>query len=110
MKALNKIYPLIYGAFGSLGFICFVNVFCVLDYRPSEHPYAHPFCVIAGIISLLICIAAFSLDIAKFIGEERKLRRLLITIAVTVVSFFAFTFIWSIMWDAVSNFVKWMRW
>ncbi|MBP3380243.1 MAG: hypothetical protein J6K77_05230 [Ruminococcus sp.] len=110
MKTLYKMSPLIYGAFGSLGLLCYVKVFCMLDYRPSEHPYAHPFCLIAGIISLIICVVVFWLDIAKFIDEERKLRRLLITASITVISFIVFIFIWSWMWEAASKFIKYMKW
>ncbi|MDE6092167.1 MAG: hypothetical protein K2G14_03630 [Ruminococcus sp.] len=110
LNKLRKIYPIIYGIFGSLGFLCYVNVFCVLDYRPSEHPYAHPFSVIAGSISLLVCLAVFGLDIVAFIDENKKIRRLLIEFVITLISFFGFIFIWSGLWNAVSAFIKYKGW
>ncbi|MDE6666061.1 MAG: hypothetical protein K2K14_07765 [Ruminococcus sp.] len=110
LNKLKKIYPFFYGAFGSLGFWCYASVFCVLDYRPSEHPYAHPFCVIAGIISLACCLAVFCFDISAFIDEERKFSRLLREITITICSFFVFSFIWLDLWNAVSAFIKYKGW
>lgn len=110
MRNLKKIYPFLYGAFGSLGLLCYVNVFCMLDYKPSEHPYAHPFCVIAGSLSLIICITVFCFDIAAFIDEDKKLRRLFIEFMITVGAFFVSAFIWAELWDAVSEFIKYMGW
>lgn len=107
---MKKIYPFIYGIFGSLGLICFINVFCVLDYRISEHPYAHPFCIIAGSLSLLVCLAVFGMDIVAFIGENKKIRRLLIEFIITLSSFFGFIFVWSGLWNAVSEFIKYKGW
>ncbi|MDE7098701.1 MAG: hypothetical protein K2O60_06105, partial [Ruminococcus sp.] len=104
------IYPFIYGIFGSLGLICFINVFCVFDYRISEHPYAHPFCIIAGSLSLLVCLAIFVLDIVAFIDENKKIRRLLIEFIITLISFFGFIFVWSGLWNAVSEFIKYKGW
>lgn len=110
MNKIKKIYPFLYGAFGSLGLLCYISVFCVLDYRPSDHPYAHPFCVIAGSLSLIICITVFCLDIAAYISEEKKLRRFFIELAITAASFFVFIVIWSGLWEAVSSFLKYMGW
>ncbi|MDE6425221.1 MAG: hypothetical protein K2K89_03665 [Ruminococcus sp.] len=110
MKIFNKIYPLIYGVFGSLGLICYIDVFCVLDYRPSEHPYAHPFCVIAGSLSLIICMAVFCLDITSFINDERKLRRILKGVLITVVSFVICFFAWNGLWQLVSEFISKKGW
>ncbi|MDE6677920.1 MAG: hypothetical protein K2K02_02665 [Ruminococcus sp.] len=59
MNKIRKIYPFIYGIFGSLGFICCTNIFLDFDYKISEHPYAHPFSLIAGSLSLIICICLF---------------------------------------------------
>lgn len=110
LNKLNKTYPFIYGIFGSLGLICYANVFCVLDYKVSEHPYAHPFCVVAGSLSLIICLAVFFMDIVTFINEEKKLRRLLTEFLITLVSFVGFTFIWSGLWNAVSEFIAYKGW
>ena len=110
MRNIKKLYPLIYGIFGSLGLICYIDVFYVLDYRTSEHPYAHPFCVVAGSISMIVCIAVFCLDIVTFIDENKKLRRLFYEFIITLISFFGFIFIWSGLWNAVSEFIAYKGW
>ena len=110
MKSLNKIYPLIYGVFGSLGFICCANIFLDLDYKVSAHPYAHPFCVIAGSLSLIICMAVFCLDVTAFIDNERKIRRFLRTVGITLISFIVCVFMWSELWSAVSRFLQYRGW
>lgn len=110
LSKLNKTCPFIYGIFGSLGLICYANVYCVLYYKVSEHPYAHPFCVVAGSLSLIICLAVFCMDIVAFINEDKKLRRLFTEFAITIISFFSFIFIWSVLWNAVSEFIKYNGW
>ena len=109
MKFLNKknIYPLVYGIFGSLGLVCYVNVFCMFNYKPSEHPYSHPFCIIAGSISLILCIIAFFFDINVFIHEEKKIRRLFTEFVITVISFLVFILVWKLLYISVSNFIAW---
>lgn len=107
---LKKAYPFIYGIFGSLGLICCAGVFLDFDYKISEHPYSHPFCVAAGSISLIVCLTVFCLDIIAFIDEDKKLRRLFIEFVITVSSFFGFAFIWSGLWTAVSEFIKYKGW
>ncbi|MDE6500946.1 MAG: hypothetical protein K2L10_02535 [Ruminococcus sp.] len=106
MNKIRKIYPFIYGIFGSLGFLCCTNIFLDFDYKISEHPYAHPFSLIAGSLSLIICVAVFCLDIVSLIKEERKFRYILKTLLITVISFFIDTFIWSGLWRFVSDFIK----
>lgn len=110
MKKIQKVYPFLYGIFGSLGLLCYANVFCVLYYKISEHPYAHPFCVVAGSLSLIICLAVFCMDIVSLMGEEKKLRRLLTEFLITLVSFVGFIFIWSGLWKFVSNFIMYWEW
>lgn len=110
MKRLNKIYPLVYGIFGSLGFICCMSIFLDIDYRISEHPYAHPFCLIAGSLSLIICMAVFCLDMLAFIDEDKKIRRILRTVVITVISFIASAFMWLELWNVVSEFIKYKGW
>ncbi|MDE5557973.1 MAG: hypothetical protein K2J32_09865 [Ruminococcus sp.] len=110
MKSLNKIYPLIYGVFGSLGFICYINILLDFDYKVSAHPYAHPFCLIAGSFSLIICMAVFCLDITSFINDERKLRRILKGVLITVVSFVICFFAWNGLWQLVSEFISKKGW
>lgn len=110
MKILNKIYPLFYGVFGSLGLLCCANIFLDLDYKISEHPYAHPFCIIAGIISLVICVAVFCSDVILLTDEEKKLRKLFTEFAITVISFLIFLFIWSELWKIVSRFIAYEGW
>ncbi|MCM1315548.1 MAG: hypothetical protein NC205_07255 [Prevotella sp.] len=110
MKSLNKIYPLIYGVFGSLGFICCINILLDFDYKVSAHPYAHPFCVIAGSLSLIICMAVFCFDITSFINDERKLRRILKGLLITVVSFVICFFAWNGLWQLVSEFIGKKGW
>ncbi len=110
LNKLKNIYPFFYGAFGSLGLICCTNIFLDFDYKISEHPYAHPFCLIAGSLSLIICMAVFCLDIMSFIDEERKLRRLLRTIYITLILFIGFAGMWSRMLTVVSAFIKYMGW
>ncbi len=110
MRILNKIYPMVYGIFGSLGLLCCANIFLDFDYKISEHPYAHPFCLIAGSLSLIICMAVFCLDILAFIDEDKKLRHLLREITITVCSFFVFSVVWSGLWNAVSEFIQYKGW
>ena len=101
---------MIYGIFGSLGLLCCTNIFLDLDYKVSAHPYAHPFCVVAGSISLIVCLAVFCMDIVTLMGEEKKLRRLFTGFTITIISFSGFIFIWSGLWNAVSEFIKYNGW
>ncbi|MDE5584294.1 MAG: hypothetical protein K2J08_11410 [Ruminococcus sp.] len=110
LNKIRKIYPFIYGIFGSLGLICYIHVFCVWDYRQSEHPYAHPFSIIAGSISLILCIAVFCFDIVSFMTEDKKIRRLLTEFMITVISFFGGIFVWAELWNAVSEFIRYIEW
>lgn len=105
---VKKIYPLIYGIFGSLGFLCYASAFCIWDYKPSEHPYGYPFCITVGIVSLIVCLVVFCFDIVAFINEERKLRRILIEFLITVGSFFGFIFIWSVLWSGTSEVIRYI--
>ena len=95
LNKIRKIYPFIYGVFGSLGFLCCINILLDLDYKVSAHPYAHPFCVVAG-----------CLDIVSFIDEERKILRILKDLLITAVSFFICIFAWNGLWRFVSDFIK----
>lgn len=110
MRNIKKIYPLIYGVFGSLGFICCINILLDFDYKVSAHPYSHPFCLIAGSLSLIICMAVFCLDITSFINDERKLRRILKGLLITVVSFVICFFAWGGIWQLVSEFISKKGW
>ena len=110
MKIFNKIYPLIYGVFGSLGFLCCINIFMDLDYKVSAHPYSHPFCVVAGSLSLIICMAVFCLDITSFMDNERKFRRILKGMSITAVSFVICFFAWNGLWKFVSGFISKNGW
>lgn len=109
-KLIRKIYPAMYGIFGSLGLLCCANIFLDLDYKISEHPYAHPFCIIAGIISLVICMTVFCFDVILLTDEEKKLRQLFTEFAIIVISFSGFLFIWSGLWEIVSKFIAYMGW
>lgn len=93
-KLLRYVSPLIYIIFGSLGLYSYISVFCLFDYQPSKHPYSHPFFVIAGSISLILCIAAFALDIIVYSREEKKLRRFAAEVSVTLCMFVVFMFVW----------------
>ena len=107
---IKKAYPFIYGIFGNLGFICFIDIFLDFDYKISEHPYSYPFCLIAGSISLIICIVVFCLDITAFIEEEQKLHRLLYEIDLTIASFTGSCIMWLILWETVSEFIQHKGW
>lgn len=110
LSKLNKTCPFIYGIFGSLGLLCCTSIFLDFDYKASAHPYAHPFCIIAGSISLIVCLAVFCLDIVTFMNENKKLRRLFTEFAITIISFFGFIFIWSELWELVSEFIAYKGW
>lgn len=107
---IKRTYPMIYGIFGSLGLLCCTSIFLDLDYKVSAHPYSHPFCVVAGSISLIVCLAVFCLDIVAFMDKDKKLRRLFTEFMITLVSFFGFIFIWLGMWNAVSEFIAYKGW
>lgn len=111
MKNVFKMaYPFIYGLFGSLGFICFTDIFLDLDYKTTEHPYSHPFCLIAGSISLIICVSVFCFDITAFTEEKQKLHHILYEIVVTIASFIGSYIMWLILWEAVSEFIRQKGW
>lgn len=100
---IRYISPLVYIVSGSLGFYSFISVFCVLDYKPPEHPYSHPFFVIAGSISLILCIVAFMLDIYVYSREVKKLRRFVFEFLGTLVLFVTFLFVWGLLDGFVSE-------
>ncbi|MDE6833551.1 MAG: hypothetical protein K2J39_04805, partial [Ruminococcus sp.] len=91
-------------------FLCYATVFCDIFYKPSEHPYEYPFCVIAGSLSLIICVAVFCLDITSFIDDKRKLRCILKGLSITVVSFVICFFVWDGLWQSVSGFISKKGW
>ena len=114
MKKLDKNYlcSIIYGIFGSLGFICLVNfvMMTAIDFKSENHPYSYPFCIIAGFLSLIICIAAFCANINFLSDTERKAKTILKEFAFALIIFIACIFLWNGLWSAVSGFLKFMEW
>ena len=76
MKKLDKNYlcSVIYGIFGSLGVICFINfvMMTAIDFKRENYPYSYPFCIMGGFLSLIICIATFCANINFLSDTERK--------------------------------------
>ena len=55
------IFSPIYGVFGSLGLYCFFNYMVMAAFHEVyRYPHFAPFCVLAGLASLCICVAALA--------------------------------------------------
>ena len=110
------IFSPIYGVFGSLGLYCFLNYMVMAAFHERHrHPYFAPFCVLAGLASLCICIAALAGHICcrAFKRDENKNThgsiagvRIAVAIALTPTVFWVSGFLWEPLRMMVSAWIK----
>lgn len=96
LKNRKKIYSPIYGIFGSLGFICFLEwMIMVTFHETSKYPNRYPMCIAFGILSLIICIITFICNIETLMKEKNRIKYILLELLFTVIIFILFFFIFS---------------
>lgn len=110
------IFSPIYGVFGSLGLYCLFNYIVMAAFHERyRHPYFAPFCVLAGLASLCICIAVLTGHICCSISEKNKNEKTLkriygakiaIIIALVIVFFIGSAFLWEPLHGLVSDMIK----
>ena len=69
---ISAIFGAAYGIFGALGFFCLANWFPMAlfgEYR--KYPNLYPFCIIAGTVSLVLCIGLLCGNICYICNRSR---------------------------------------
>ena len=106
------IFSPIYGIFGSLGLYCFFNYMVMsVFHEKSRYPHFAPFCVLAGTVSLCICIVSLAGHIICLTRGENKsgkaiALRIGITAGLTLLFFLLSGFLWEPLRTAVSQLIK----
>ncbi|MGN1412412.1 MAG: hypothetical protein ACI4WH_07915 [Oscillospiraceae bacterium] len=95
---MKKFYiiSLIYSIFGSLGLICFLNWFGIMAFNESRH-YLRliPFCEIVGLLSLIVCIINFFMNISiLFKMDNPKWKVILKEFLIVIISFIPLLYMW----------------
>lgn len=91
---IKYLYSLIYGIFGSLGFVCYFDLMCMATFHErSKYPNRYPMCIALGFISLLICIVTFIFNIETLMKEKNRIKYILIEFVFTAIIFILFFFI-----------------
>lgn len=109
-----------YSIFGSLGFLCVFNVYCIMHFRGEEakYPYLYPFCIIVGITSLIACIIIFFLTVKIITKHKNKsketeqykkrkinytIRSIITVVSVALITFVPFLALWSWLIDNIGK-------
>ena len=101
-KHIKYLYSLIYGIFGSLGFICYFNLMCMATFHErSKYPNRYPICIALGFISLLICIVTFICNIETLMKEKNRIKYILIEFIFTAIIFVLFLFIIGFIYNEI---------
>lgn len=88
---LKNIYSLIYGIFGSLGFICYFDWMCMVTFHEiSKYPNRYPISIALGIVSLIVCIVTFIYNIGTIMREKNGIKYILFELLFTVIIFILF--------------------
>ena len=112
------VFSPIYGVFGSLGLYCFFNYMIMAAFHERHnHPYFAPFCVLAGLASLCICIATLAGHVycrtSKKDESENESTygsiggiRMAFVVALTPTFFLISSFLWEPLHMMVSAWIK----
>lgn len=106
----------IYGVFSSLGLYCFFNYMIMAAFHERHnHPYFAPFCVLAGLASLCICIASLAGHVycRTFKNNENENTpgsiggvRIAVAIALALNFFLISSYLWEPLHMMVSAWIK----
>ena len=108
------IFSPIYGVFGSLGLYCLFNYMVMAVFHERHrHPYFAPFCVLAGLASLCICMAALAAHICCRIFKKDENApaniggdRFAVAAALIPTFFWISSFLWEPLRMTVSAWIK----
>ncbi len=106
MNKINKNYicAIVYGLFGSLGFICFIFCLGMAAFNDShKYPYLTPFSISAGLFSAIACISAFAYNIQFLSKEKNKLKTIFKEIIIIIPVFILFIYIWGYLIEFIGN-------
>lgn len=96
---MKKFYiiSLIYSIFGSLGLMCFLNWFAIMAFNESQHyPRLIPFCEIAGLVSLIVCMINFFMNISILSKMDNpKWKVILKEFLIIIISFIPLLCMWN---------------
>lgn len=94
LKNKTNIYSLIYGIFGCLGFICLFNWYVIVSFRETiKYPHKYPMYILLGMVSLIVCIVTFIMNIKTLMKEKNRVKYILIEVLFTLIIFILFFFI-----------------
>ena len=110
------IFSPIYGIFGSLGLYCFFNYMVMAAFHEiGRSPYFAPFCVLAGLASLCICIAALAGHVYCYTNKKNKTEKtpsktaaakIAFMLALIFLFFVSSAFLWEPLRMIVSDWIK----
>ena len=110
------IFSPIYGVFGSLGLYCFLNYAAIAAFHErSKHPYLEPFCVLAGLASFCICVAALAGHVYCYTSKKNKTEKtssktvaakIVFMLVLIFLFFVSSAFLWEPLRMLVSDMIK----
>lgn len=100
------VYSAMLGIFGALGFYCLIMFWAIGALgEAGESPIAYPFSVLAGLLSLHICIGIFVLYAANFKYMQKRFQVIFHLLTVLAV-FVGGVFMWSFLHSVVSSIIR----
>lgn len=95
------------GVFGSLGFICLLDVFPIIAFGEQRtYPLRYPLDISVGLGSLVVCIMLFAAYIYSFAKSENpRLKTLGLSALLTLGVFAVFCFVWAYLLELAAALI-----
>jgi len=100
------VYSAMLGIFGALGFYCVIMFIAIGVFNEaSRSPIAYPFSVLAGFMSLFICIGIVTVY-AKNFKHLRKRFQVILHLLTVIAVFVGGVFMWSFLHTVISEIIR----
>ena len=100
------VYSAMLGIFGALGFYCAIMFIAINAFNEAgRSPIAYPFSVLAGFMSLFICIGIVTVY-AKNFKHLRKRFQLVFHLLTVIAVFVSGVFMWSFLHSLISSIIR----
>ena len=100
------VYSAMLGIFGALGFYCAIMFIAINAFNEAgRSPIAYPFSVLAGFLSLLICIGIFTAYVANF-KFMRKRSQIIFHLLTVLAVFVGGVLMWSFLHTVISEIIR----
>lgn len=100
------IYSAMLGVFGALGFYCAIMFMAITAFNEAgRSPIAYPFSVLAGFLSLFICIGIIA-AYAHYFKYLRKRFQVVLHLLTVLAVFIGGVFTWSFLHTVISEIIR----